>query len=120
MATPDLDILIHLTIYKSINTYMRVFYGLIFFHLFLAIFIFNYILGSVSTAAHEPTPHFLVKYKCNLKLKLKITGFIEKLGGPVIGFYCYNLFPFTTYELYEYLVFVSSNYFLLNDLIFNA
>ncbi len=77
-------------------------------------------LSSVSTAVHEPTPDlykFLVKNKCILKHELKITAFIEKLDGPIIGFYYYNLFAFTTYELYEYLAFVSSNYFLLNGLI---
>jgi hypothetical protein len=122
-ATPGFDILVHLTIYKPINTYMRIIYGLIFFHVFGAIFTFNYILTSVSSAAHDVTPDlysFLVKNKCILRHNLKITSFIEKLCGPVIGYYCLDLFPFTTYQFYQYLVFVSCQYFLLNSLIFNA
>ncbi|CAG2172314.1 unnamed protein product [Oppiella nova] len=34
-------------------------------------------------------------------LKIKILAFIEKLSGPDIGFYCYDLFPMNNYELYR-------------------
>jgi hypothetical protein len=43
-----------------------------------------------------------------VQLRLKITSFIEKLCGPVIGYYCYNLFAFTNYEFYEYVSFFSA------------
>jgi hypothetical protein len=108
---------------ETLNTKLRITYCLVFFHLFLVIFIFNYILTSVSTAAHEPKSYLyelLVRNKCNLQHKLKITALTEKFDGPVIGFYCYDLFLFTTYEFYEYLAFASSSYFLLNVLIFHA
>jgi hypothetical protein len=55
-----------------------------------------------------------------LQHRLKISAFIEKLCGPVIGYYCYDLFAFTNYEFYAFVAFVFFNYILLNGLIFNV
>ena len=40
----------------------------------------------------------------DIKLKWKVITLIERLAGPTIGIYCFNLFPFTNYEFYQYIV----------------
>jgi hypothetical protein len=83
---------------------------------------FIYFCSSISYSALNLTSDlysFLIRRKSTIKQKLKISAFIEKLCGPSIGFYCYNLFPFNTFELFKFLIFVSSNYILLNGLMFD-
>jgi hypothetical protein len=85
------------------------------------LFTVNYMSSSLSSSAHDfisDLHTFLVSKKIPVQHKLKISAFIEKLCGPVIGYYCYDLFPFTNYEFYRYVSFVSINYILLNALIF--
>jgi len=48
-----------------------------------------------------------------LKQKFQVLLFIERLGGPTIGIYCIDLFPFTNYEFYQYVIASSSLYILL-------
>jgi hypothetical protein len=122
-GTPTLDILLHLAIHSK-NIYMRSFYTPFFIQLLSCILIFNLIISQVSTAAHNITSDlykFLARNqtrKISLEIKLKISTFIEKLCGPTIGFYCFDWFPFTSLELYEYMYFITGTYFLLSDLIF--
>jgi len=121
LATPTIDIFIYLVIHKLTNVYMRIIFALLWFQLVIALYVFTYILSSLSSSAHNLTSDlyaFLVRNRCYLRHKLKIISFIEKLSGPVIGIYCYNLFAFTTFEFYQYMAFISSTYFLLNNLIF--
>ncbi len=122
-GTPGIDILLHLAIYSE-NSYISLFYALFFIQAFGCILLFVSTLSAVSTAAHNISSDlhkFLTRKhvrKIPLSSKLKILAFIEKLYGPSIGFYCFDWFPFTYLELYEYMYFVSSTYFLLNGLIF--
>jgi hypothetical protein len=74
---------------------------------------FIYFCSSISYSALNLTSDlysFIIRRKSTIKQKLKTSAFIEKLCGASIGFYCYNLFPFNTFELFKFLVFVSSNY----------
>jgi len=121
LATPAVDILAHLVIYKVTNVYMRIIYGSVCFQLVTALYVFTTIVSSLSSSAHNLTSDlylFLVRKRCYLRNKLKIMAFIEKLCGPDIGIYCYDLFAFTTFEFYKYIAFVSSTYILLSGLIF--
>jgi len=96
---------------------------IVYFGAPLVIFIVNYISSSLSSAAHDFTADlytFLASKTTLVQHKLKICAFIEKLCGPVIGYYCYDLFAFNNYEFYEFVSFVFCNYFLLNDLLFNV
>jgi hypothetical protein len=122
-GTPGIDILLHLSIYSK-NSYLCLFYALFCFQALIFLFIFTFMISRVSSAAHNVTSDlykFLtIKYTTRIPLihKLKISAFIEKLCGSTIGYYCFDLFPFTSFELYQYLYFISGTYFLLNDLIF--
>ena len=49
----------------------------------------------------------------DFKLKFNVLTLIERLAGPTIGIYCFDIFPFTNYEFYQYIVAASSLYILL-------
>ncbi len=121
--TPAIDILLHLTIYSK-NLYLRSFYALFLAQAVILLFIFTFMISRVSVVAHNVSSDihkFLSKkYTTKIELinKLKISAFIEKLYGSCIGYYCFDLFPFTTFEFYQYMYFISGTYFLLNGLIF--
>jgi len=118
-----IDILIHVIIHKSINVYMRLLYAITAFGFVFTLYIFTYTASSLSKSAHNLTNDlysFMFRNKSNLRNKIKILAFIEKLCGPVIGYYCYNLFAFTTLEFYQYMAFISSTYTLLSNLLFNG
>ncbi len=71
----------------------------------ILVFIANYISSSLSSSAHDFISHlyaFLSNKRFSVQHRLKISAFVEKLCGPVIGYYFYDLFPFTNYEFYEY------------------
>ncbi len=117
-----------LTVYYSVsevNPYLRTFYALLGMSYSSIIFIVNYISSWLSSSAHDFTSD-LYSFLSNKTIiiwvqhRLKMSAFIDKLCGPVIGCYCLNWFSFTNYEIFDYVSFVFCNYFLLNDLIFNV
>ncbi len=64
----------------------------------IVIFWTNYCLSSIAEKSHslyKPLNSVVVRNVLNLELKLKICSMIERISGPVIGLYCYDLFPFT-------------------------
>ncbi len=112
ITVPVINILVYMTTYE-VNFLLPIFYSLITINFSILAFIANYISSSLSSSAHDFTSDlysFLFSSRLNIavQLRLKITSFIEKLCGPVIGYYCYNLFAFTNYEFYEYVSFFSA------------
>ena len=81
------------------------------------IFSMNAMSTWISKAAHKPLS-LLFSYISTRNIRfstsdrLRVQAFIERLCGPAIGYYCYDLFPMNTYELYQYLYFSGSNYLL--------
>ena len=51
----------------------------------------------------------------DFELKFNVLSLIERLAGPTIGIYCFDLFPFTNYEFYQYISAAISLYMLLLD-----
>lgn len=67
--------------------------------------ILNSTMSLIPNAAHQPygkLNSLIAKKRIRLNHKLKVCALIERLSGPVIGLYCYELFPFTNYEFYLY------------------
>jgi len=121
LSAPAIDILLHLALQKSVNEVMRMLYILCIFHVLLVSYIYTYVLSTLSSRAHDVTSDlysFIVRNRSNRRNKLKISAFIEKLCGPTIGIYCYNLFAYTPFEFYKYVAFVSSTYILMDGLLF--
>ena len=54
--------------------------------------------------------------RMNYKQRLKLMSFMEKLSGPQIGFYCYDLFAMNSNGFYEYITIYVSNYLLIISL----
>jgi hypothetical protein len=122
LTTPMIDVLVYLAV-SEVNTVLRIFYILLGISFSFVIFIANYISSSLSSSTHDFTSDlytFLTSKRIPVQHKLKISSFIEKLCGPVIGYYCYDLFAFTNYEFYEFISFVFCTYFLLNSLLFDV
>jgi hypothetical protein len=122
LLTPLLDIGVYMTA-SEVNYVLRIFYAFLTIMVSLVIFIVNYISSSLSSSAHDFTADlytFLTSKIIPVQHKLKICAFIEKICGTVIGYYCYDLFPFTNYEFFEFISFVFCSYFLLNNLIFGV
>jgi hypothetical protein len=108
LLTPLLDIGVYMTEFE-VNYVLRIFYAFLAIGVSLVIFIANYISSSLSSSAHDFTADlytFLTSKTLSVQHKLKISTFIEKLWGPVIGYYCYDLFAFTNYEFYKFVSFV--------------
>ena len=53
----------------------------------------------------------------SIRKKLKFERFIERLSGPEIGFYCFNLFPINPYNFSDYVLDSMASYFLVIDLL---
>ena len=83
------------------------------------ILIFNYLLSSVGIAAHDCQPllySLIARNPLPLRMKFKTLSLIERLSGPLIGFYCYELFAFNNYEFYLFVVNCVSFFILFSNL----
>jgi len=84
----------------------------------IGLFIFAYITASLSKAATDSYARMntiIVKSYLPLDSKMKLVGFIEKLGGPDITIYCLDLFPLNNYNFYLFIAGVVRNFFLIVD-----
>ena len=104
--------------FSKSGPYMRL--GFTYVFLFTAFLLLKtiFLSAQVSRAAHQSYPlinSISVKHKNKLSIRdtFKVMSFIEKLSGPVIGFYCYQLFPMNSYEFYEYVVNAIKMYLLI-------
>ncbi len=78
--------------------------------------------SSLYYAAHDFTGDLywlLFRKRISLRYKLKTWNLIERLRGPKIGYYCYNLFALSSQAFNEYIAILFSNYLLLNTLLFD-
>ena len=83
----------------------------------IAIFMINQISASI-TVRNKSIHKYLYPMFCNGRnRKLKIDSFIARLNTQFIGFYCFNLFQFTKLVFYQYVLSVSSSYFLIIDVL---
>ena len=87
------------------------------------IFLETLLCASVSVEAHRPLK---LLYKTLLgpkhrtmpvTMKLKIGRFVDRLTGPEIGFYCYNLFPINSYNFLDHVLDSGYSYLLIVMLI---
>ena len=82
------------------------------------LFTINNLCALVTRSAHKPQ---LLLYNTILnrdqniphRIRLKTMRFVERLSGPKIGFYCYNLFPMTSYYFTDYVLDSIASYFLV-------
>ena len=88
-----------------------------FFSCFWAVLMMNFMSTGVIRSAHKSYPKLYKMISKGIRMSFrqrwKLLSFIEKLSGPPIGFYCYDLFPMNSYEFYQYLFIAGSNYILI-------
>ena len=75
----------------------------------------------ICTRAHQTYPRLFTilvneNFRMKFKQRLKLMSFMEKLSGPQIGFYCYDLFAMNSNGFYEYITIYVSNYLLIISL----
>ena len=80
-------------------------------------FIINQLSASI-TVRNKSIHKYLYIIFCSkriirIRTKLTIDSFIARLNTQFIGFYCFNLFPFTKMAFYEFVFTVSTCYFLI-------
>ena len=101
-------------IYKIFFPFVAIWY------IFL-ILLFNISCNQICNRAHKSysiTFSMLVNenIRMSFKQRLKLMSFMEKLSGPQIGFYCYDLFAMNSNGFYEYITIYVSNYILIASL----
>jgi len=81
----------------------------------LHLFCLNISMTSIPKSAMKPyvkLNSLIARKRIDLKIKLKIVDLIERISGPVIGIYCFELFPFTNYEFYLFAINCVMNFIL--------
>ena len=119
LMVPGIDFAIMFVIYES-NIVFRLVGGLLASLVVVNLFALSLLLSSVVTEAHKSYAFLnsmIVRKRLILRLKFKTLSLIERLSGPLIGIYCYDLFPFTNYEFYLFCVNCISNFFLFVGLL---
>ena len=105
-------------IYFETNVWLR----LIMFGLILLIggnmIAVNHLLTRIGSKAHQSYKFLnslMATKRMSLRVRMKCLNLIERFSGPLIGIYCLDLFPFTSYECYLFIVNLISNFFLLME-----
>ena len=100
----------------------RILMGLAIVFIYCVIFSLSFVLLWIPKSAHKPYG-LLLSYMSktpvlSLRERLNVMAFIERLSptAPPIGYYCYDLFPFNSYEFYQFIRISASNYLLLMNL----
>ncbi len=102
LAVPLIDLLVIATILDT-NQFNRILIILLSIIGVLLLFCLNIPMSNIPKSAMKPyvkLNSLIARKRIDLKMKLKILDLIERLSGPVIGIYCFELFPFTNYEFY--------------------
>ena len=107
IVKPGFNTLVYLIFAHDSLIILRIIISIEVIIISLFIFMMNQLCGSVTNAAHKSQSSL---YKTVLSrnqriprnIKLKIMRFIERLSGPEIGFYCYDLFAMNSYNFTDY------------------
>ena len=104
----------------NVTPIAKIFNAILIVVIFGGCFFANLFSSRVSKASILPLKYlhrFMTENQLPLKERLKTMEMIERLSGPDIGFYCYDLFPMNSYEFYIYVANCCKNYFLINSLL---
>ena len=113
MATPGVEMVLFCVHDNRQSFVGKIFAAFVVFLTFSAVFIMTFVCSEIPKSAHKSYPllfSFINQNHIPSKHKLKILSLIEKLSGPDIGFYCYNLFPMNSYEFYQFIYISAINY----------
>ena len=84
--------------------------------LVLLIFAVSSLLAMISKSAHKCYPllySILMTRSLTYRQRLRIESMISRLSGPVIGFYCLDLFAVNSYEFSQLILISVANYLFI-------
>ena len=115
-ASPTL--ILNIVVFNSKDTYiyLRYVFVLIFFMIFSSVFFVNLFSSQISHSAKRPISlcyKHLIRGNLSKRQRFKTMAFIEKLDGPDIGFYCWDLFPMNNFEFYLFVANCVKSYLLI-------
>ncbi len=119
LSVPTIDLFIIAAILEE-QTNLRLVLSFVSIVSIFILFGKNYFLTLVaknSFSLYKPLNSVMARKSLNLKDRLKVCSMIERVSGPVIGLYCYNLFPFTNYEFYLFVANCVSMFFLIMNVL---
>ena len=120
LANPSIMAMIKLGQQDNVTQIAKIFNAILIVVIFGGCFFANLFSSRVSKASILPLKYlhrFMTENQLPLKERLKTMEMIERLSGPDIGFYCYDLFPMNSYEFYIYVANCCKNYFLIESLL---
>ena len=80
----------------------------------------NHMLTRIGVKAHQSYKFLnslMATKRLSLRVRIKCLNLIERSSGPLIGIYCLDLFPFTNFECYVFIVNFVSYFFFLIDIL---
>ena len=119
-ANPGLLVLLKISQGDNLNLIGKIFIIIVFIVIFGGCIVANLFSSRVNKASILPLKYlhrYMAENQLPLKQRLKTMEMIERLSGPDIGFYCYDLFIMNSNEFYEYVANCCKNYFLINSLL---
>jgi hypothetical protein len=120
VSIPAFDMLVILIFYNNLDFYFRSTFIFLLIQFGFALFYHNYIVCSVSTAAHSIYPKLnslIVKRRLDYRTKSRVIALIEKLSGPKIAFNCMDWFPLTNFEFFLFVINCIQAFILITGLI---
>lgn len=113
------DLVLFVTVTESFPFYIRIMTLIGAIIATIVLYLITFFASLIGNQAHKPynkSFSILVKNKMPIKVKLELINFIELLSGPRIGFYCFDLFPMTNNQFYQYAVGIAMNFILIYSL----
>ena len=120
LATPGFMVMIRANQSDKLLIFGEIFNAINIIIIFGANFTANMISSSVNRAAKMSLNYmhqYIAKNELTPIQRMKTMAMIERLSGPDLGFYCYDLFPMNSYEFYIYVANCAKTYFLVIDII---
>ncbi len=110
MSVPGLDFLLITVSKQNVNQNIIFSLKILLCIACFVLFCLSYSMSMIPTAAVRPYQRLnsIITKKCvDIKLKLKVIELIEKLSGPVIGFYCYEFYLYVTNCVKNFILFTN-------------
>ena len=120
VASPALLLLLYLSHAKGTVNFVRPIFIFIQSMVYFVVCYLNFFCAQISHLAAKPRVlmfKYLIEHDINIKDRIKIMKFIEKLSESNIGFNNWTLFPMNNYTFYKYVANCACTYFLILGLV---
>ena len=117
-GTIAMQLVLYMSYHSDSNVLSRILMIILIFVGPSLIFYTNVMSTWIAKAAHKPLALVLSYMSSRRRVlsvrdRLRVQAFIERLCGPAIGYYCYDLFPMNSHAFAQYLIISCANYLLI-------